>query len=526
MAREIVAARVDELEEGEMKEVEVQGVKILLTRLGGQFFAVGGECPHYGGPLAEGVRVGEHVTCPWHQARFNVKTGDLVNPPALDALTRFDVRVADGEVIILVPEGAAGSRTPALAPYDPRADGRTFVILGAGAAGNAAAQRLRQAGYRGRLLMITQEAHLPYDRPTLSKGYLRGEVEAESLPLRPPGFYEQAGIEVWLERRVVQADAATRTLTFQEGDTLRYDALLVATGGTPKKLTLPGADLRGVFTLRSLADAQVISASAARAARAVVVGAGFIGMEAAACLRQRGLEVTVVSPAAVPLQRQLGEDIGRMWQAIHEEKGVAFRLGRQVARFTGPGDVQAVVLDDGEELAADLVIVGIGVRPATDFLTGVALNPDGSLTVDRFLCAAPGLYAAGDVARYPDWLSGEPARLEHWQVAELQGWCAADNMAGTPTPFRGVPFFWTEQFDAYMLFVGCAPAWEEIIWHGQAKDREFVAFYVQNGRVTAAAGMGYDYGLAYIAEALRAGRMPDAAALREGETDFLWHLER
>lgn len=526
MTREIVAARLDELAEGDMKEVEVDGLKILLTRLGKQYYAIGGECSHYGGPLAEGVRAGEHVTCPWHQARFNVKTGDLVEPPALDAMTRFDVKVVGGEVVIIVPDGATGSRTPPLAKFDHQADARTFAILGAGAAGNAAAQRLRQAGYQGRLIMVTQEAHLPYDRPSLSKGFLRGEMEAESLPLRAAGFYEQAGIEVWLERRVVQADAAARTLTFQNGDTLGYDSLLVATGGAPKKLSLPGADLRGVFTLRSLDDARLISASAARAARAVVVGAGFIGMEAAACLRQRDLEVTVVSPAAVPFQRLLGEDIGRMWQAVHEEKGVNFRLGRQAVKFTGPGDVQAVILDDGEELAADLVLAGIGVSPATDFLTGVPTNPDGSLTVDQFLCAAPGLYAAGDVARYPDWLSGEPARIEHWQVAELQGWCAADNMAGKAAPFRGVPFFWTEQFEPYMLYVGYAPNWDEIIWHGQAKDREFVAFYVKNGRVAAAAGMGYDYGMAYIAEALRAGRVPAAPALREGETDFLWHLER
>jgi NADPH-dependent 2,4-dienoyl-CoA reductase/sulfur reductase-like enzyme/nitrite reductase/ring-hydroxylating ferredoxin subunit len=526
MAREIVAAAVDDLADGDMRELEVDGRKILLSRLGGRFYAIGGECSHYGGPLAEGVRVGECVTCPWHQARFHLKTGDLLSPPALDAMNRFEVMIKNGQVMVILPEGAAGSRTPRLATYDPRADGRTIVILGAGAAGIAASQRLRMAGFRGRLILVTQEAHLPYDRPTLSKGYLRGDVEMAALPLRPAGFYQEADIEVWRERRVVQADATTKTITFQNGDTLAYDALLVATGGAPKKLTLPGADLRGVFTLRSLDDAQVISASAARSSRAVVVGAGFIGLEAAACLRQRGLAVTVVSPAAVPLKRQLGEDIGRMWQDIHEEHGVEFRLGRQVARFAGLGELQAVVLDDGEELAADLVIVGIGVRPATDFLTGVPLNPDGSLTVDEFLCAAPGLYAAGDVARYPDWLSGEPARIEHWQVAQLQGWCAADNLAGQPTPFRGVPFFWTEQFDAYLLYVGYAPNWEEIIWHGRAKDREFVAFYVHHGRVAAAAGMGYDYGLAYIAEALRAGRLPSPAALREGETDFLWHLER
>jgi len=256
-----------------------------------------------------------------------------------------------------------------------------------------------------------------------------------------------------------------------------------------------------------------------------VVGASFIGMEAAAALRKRGLSVTVVGRGSVPFQGTLGSEIGAMLQKIQEDKGVSFRLGRQVARLEGEARVKGVALDNGERLPADLVLVGIGVDPATDYLHGVATNPDGSVTVDQYLAVSDGLYAAGDIARFPDWRTGEPIRIEHWQLAESHGFTAALNMSGQPTAFTGVPFFWTEQFEPYLFYVGHVTDWDEIIWHGRPEDRKFVAFYVKNGLVMAAAGCEYDHGMAYIAELMRNGLMPTPAQLRSGAADLLGHLK-
>lgn len=520
--KEEIVAQVSELLDGEMKGLEISGLKILLVRLDGKFYALGGECSHYGGPLAEGVLCGEHVTCPWHQARFQVKTGDLVDPPALDAMARFDTRVEGDKVLVILPEKPQGRRAPALAKHNPRADGRTFVILGAGAAGNAAAQHLRQVGFEGRLVLISKEADLPYDRPPLSKGFLSGEQDRESLTLRPEEFYHEADIELLLGREVIKVDVSEKTVAFLDEPPLSFDALLVATGGRARKLTVPGAELANVFTLRSLSDCQNLAAAAEQASQAVIVGASFIGMEAAASLRKRGLAITVVAPAAVPFERTLGKEIGTLLKQIHEEHGVAFRLGRAVERLKGDhGRVQTVVLDNGERLPADLVLAGVGVKPATEMLLGAPLNPDGSITVDEYLSFGPGLYAAGDVARFPDWRTGDLIRIEHWQLAELQGFTAAKNLAGQQVPFRGVPFFWTEHFDTYLFYVGYVGRWDEILWHGDPAGRRFVAFYVRDHRVLAAAGMGYDHGMAYLAELLRQAKMPGPEELRRGPSEVL-----
>lgn len=523
--KEEIIAKVTDLQDGEMKEIDIAGIKILLTRLKGRFYAVGGECSHYGGPLAEGVLCGEHVTCPWHQARFNVKTGDLVDPPALNAMTRFDTRVEGDNVVAVLPDKPQGQRTPPMAKHNPQADGRTFVILGAGAAGNAAAQHLRQSGYEGRLVLISKELDLPYDRPPLSKGYLSGDQERESLYLRPEKFYHEAGIELLLGREVIKVEAREKTLAFIDEPPLSFDALLLATGGKARKLQVPGAELANVFTLRSLSDCQDIIAAAPKASEIVIVGAGFIGMEAAASLRKRGFSVTVAAPAAVPFERTLGKEIGGMVKQLHAEKGVAFRLGRSVERLKGDGRVQTVVLDNGERLPADLVLAGVGATPATEMLLGAPRNPDGSVTVDAYLSFGEGLYAAGDVARFPDWRTGELIRIEHWQLAELHGFTAAKNMAGQKVEFRGVPYFWTEHFDTYLFYVGYVGRWDDVIWHGDPAQRQFVAFYVKNGRVLAAAGMGYDHGMAYLAELLRRGKMPSPEDLRRGASgELLRHL--
>lgn len=521
---EAIVARVSDLRDGEMKEVQVGETKVLLTRLRGKFYAVGSVCTHYGGPLAEGVLTGERVYCPWHQSVFNALSGDLEEPPGFDAVPRFEVRLAGDQVVVAVPDGQVERRTPAMCKCDSRADGRTFAILGAGGAGLAAAETLRQVGFKGKILMITREQALPYDRPSLSKGYLSGEAGAEGLPWRAPEFYRDHDLDVLLGREIAQLDTAAQTIKFTSGGSLNYDTALVATGGTALRLGAPGADLANVFTLRSPVDADNIIAAAGRAKTAVAVGASFIGLETAASLSKRGLKVTVVAPGAVPIHRILGPEIGRALQKVQEANGVKFVMGARVAGFEGTGRVQTVVLDNGEKIPADLVIAGVGVKPATDFLQGIKLNLDGSIPVDKHLQAAPGLYAAGDVARFPDWRDGAAIRIEHWRLALQHGRTAARNMAGQPTEFAGVPFFWSDQFDVIVQYVGYASSWDEIIFHGSPEDHDFLGFYVKDGQVRAAAAMNRDRQMCALAELLRLNRAPLPAELRQGPVDLTQRL--
>ncbi len=511
---EATVAKVSDLKDGDMKEVTVGETKILLTRLKGTFHAIGNVCTHYGGNLHEGCRSGTGVYCPWHQSRFNLATGDLEEPPALDAVPRFEVRVEGDKVIVRVPAGASDRRVPNMARHNPGADQRTFVILGAGAAGNIAAQTLREDGFQGKVIMLTFENSLPYDRPNVSKGYLYGDASLDSLPWRSEQFYRDQDIEIRFGHRVTRVDPAVRAIEFAAGQKLSYDSLLLATGGEALPLPVPGGNLGNVFTLRIIEDATRIVEAAAQASRAVVVGASFIGMEVAYSLTKRGLKVTVVAPGSVPFEKQLGPEIGRVFQEIHEEKGVTFRLGTRVTGLTGEGRVKTVGLADGQELPADLVVAGIGVKPATGFLTGVKLHSDGSVPVDRYLRAAEGLFAAGDIARFPDWRTGEAIRIEHWRLAQQHGRVAAHNMAGQQVEFRGVPFFWSELFDAMPQYVGYASAWDDLIVHGDLSTRNFVAFYIRKGKVLAAVGLGHDAQMAAIAELLRLEKMPAAEELR------------
>jgi len=514
--KEVPLARASDLRDGEMKEVKVGETRVLLARVGGEFHAVSATCPHYGAPLVEGALCGTRVVCPWHHAAFNVTNGDLEEPPALDGLQSYDVRVDGERILVRLPEEPQDRQTPAMAGCDPDSDPYLFVVLGAGAAGYSAAQTLREEGFRGRVVLITREDRGPYDRPNVSKDYLQGQAEPEWMPLRPDEFFDEHGIELVRNLEVTRVDAQSKTITFEGGETLRYDALLVATGGTPVRLNIPGSDLKNICVLRSFADADSVIATAARSRRAVVVGASFIGMEAAAALRARGLEVTVVAPSREPFMSTLGPEVGALFRRLHEANGVRFRLGSIVYRFEGSHNVEAVVLDSGERIETDMVLVGAGVRPATHFLEGVALDEDGAVVVDSRLRAADGLYAAGDIASFPDPRTGERVRIEHWRVAQQQGRVAARNMAGLDTAFDGVPFFWTRQFDAGLLYVGHAPEWDEIVYRGDPQAHDFLAFYVRGGRVAAVAGMNRNREMAAAEELLRLGRMPAPAALRGG----------
>jgi NADPH-dependent 2,4-dienoyl-CoA reductase/sulfur reductase-like enzyme/nitrite reductase/ring-hydroxylating ferredoxin subunit len=518
--KEVTIATAGELKDGEMKQVSAGGTDILLARVDGKHHAVGAHCPHYGAPLAEGALCGERIICPWHHACFNATTGDLEEPPALDSLPCYEVRVEGESVIVSLPHEVTDRRTPVMTKRNASADARTFVILGGGAAGYTAAQTLREDGFQGRILMITREDRLPYDRPNLSKDYLQGNAESQWMPLRADEFYAEHDIEVMLEKEVVRVDAARKRITFKDGDTLTFDSLLVATGGTPRLLNIPGSELKNIFVLRSFSDTDAIIKAAQNASRALVIGASFIGMEAASSLRERKLSVTVVAPDHVPFEKTLGPEIGKLLQQVHEAHGVQFKLGASATRFEGDGAVKTVVLDSGERIEADLVIVGVGVRPATSFLEGVQLHKDGGVFVDKHLLAADGVYAAGDIAYFPSPLTNERQRIEHWRTAQQQGRVAAHNMAGKIVEYDGVPFFWTRQFDVGLLYAGHASSWDEIIYEGEVRSQDFLAFYVKDERVLAVAGMNHDREMAALEELLRLNRMPTPARLRRGPMDF------
>ncbi|MEH1890266.1 MAG: FAD-dependent oxidoreductase [Nostoc sp.] len=529
---EAVVANINDLNDGEMRQVAVGETEILLTRLDGKFHAVGAHCSHYKAPLADGVLSGHHVVCPWHNAYFDVTSGDQLEPPGLDSLACYQVRIEGENVIVSVPEETTGLRSPTMAQFNPDADGRTFVILGAGAAGVHAVETLRVAGYQGRIVMITQDDRLPYDRTKLSKDYFIGETSSEEMPLRSPDFYKEHAIEILLNKQVEQVQTTAKAITFTDsasgsdagasGDSLNYDALLVATGGKPLQLDIPGADLQNILTLRSFDDTDRILTLSKQKGQAVVIGSSFIGMETAAGLSQHGLQVTVVSPDSVPFKKTLGEEIGKIFQQVHQENGVSFKFGRKAVQFEGNDKVEAVILDNGDRLKADIVIVGIGVQPATDFLEGIDLYPkDGSVVVDEYLRAADGVYAAGDIARYPDWRTSESLRVEHWRVAAQQGRIAAHNMAGKAVKFRGLPLFWTMQFKFPLRYIGHAQSWDEIIVDGDLQKQEFIAFYVKNNQVLAVATSHKDTETAAISELMRLNQTLTVEELRRGTVDLI-----
>ena len=472
------------LAEGEPLVGHHDGAPVLLVLLDGRVRAFGASCTHYGGPLGEGLVVDGTVRCPWHHACFSLRTGEALSAPALDPLPEWSVEVRGDRAF----PGPKVER-PLLSSHGRRAHGPDRVaIVGAGAAGSAAAEWLRREGYEGEVIVIDPDVDAPYDRPNLSKDYLAGSAPEEWIPLRRPGFYAENGISRVVDRAVA-VDRDRRLIRLESGQPLAYGALLLATGAVPRGLEVPGSDLPHVHTLRSLADCRGIIADAEGARTAVIVGASFIGMEAAAALRTRGLDVTVVAPDEVPFQRALGPELGaQLWQ-VHEEHGVAFELGRTADRIE-PG---CVILDDATEVAADLVVVGIGVRPDTSIAESAGLDVDDGVLVDEWLRTSDAhIYAAGDAARYPDPRSGRPIRIEHWVVAQRQGQAAARNILGREEPYRDVPFFWTRQFDVGVSYVGHAERWEAMVAEAGPGETDRAFRYMEGDRLLALATIGRD----------------------------------
>lgn len=488
------------LEEGKPLLGHARGEALVLVRSGDEVFATGATCTHYSGPLAEGLVVGRTLRCPWHHACFSLETGEAIGAPALSpvpcyAVLRDGARVRVGEKRDVPKRSLGVADTPV-----------SVAVVGAGAAGAAAVEALRREGYRGPIVLVGDEEPGPVDRPNLSKDYLAGTAPEAWIPLRSPEFYRELGVELVLGDPAERVDAKARTLTLKSGRTLGFGALLLATGARPRKLDVPGADSSHVHLLRTLADSRAIIGALDGKKNAVVIGASFIGLEVAASLRHRGLDVDVVAPDAVPLARILGDEVGRFVQKLHEERGVRFHLGRKPARITP----ESVTLDDGTELASPLVVAGVGVAPRTELAEAAGLEVNGGIIVDAQLCtSAAGIFAAGDVARYPDPISGEPARVEHWVHAERQGQAAARSLLGRGRPFTDAPFFWSQHYDLTLAYVGHAPGWDRIETRGELARRDFSAAYVRGERVLAVLTVGRDL------ESLRA-----EAAFESGGVDL------
>ena len=500
------ASGIPDLEDGAMLPGRYDGQAVIAVRRGADYFVVAAACAHWGENLADGAVIGDTIHCAHHHACFSIRTGEACSPPALGPIQAFRVEArGQGRVV-------TGPIKPA-APARQSGGPQSVVIVGGGAAGSACALALRDAGYAGRVTLISADADLPCDRPNVSKDYLAGSAPEEWLFLRGEQGWKKADIELRLGTKVTAIDRKARSVRLAGGEVVHYEALLLATGAEALRLPIPGADLPHVHVLRTVDDARQIVARAEDANSAVVIGSSFIGMEAAASLKERGLEVHVVSPETAPFSRVLGPKAGAVLQQAHVEHSVQFHLGRTPAAISQ----NAVELDDGSKIAAQLVVMGVGVRPALALAEQCGLQVDhGVLVDDQLRTSDPCIWAAGDIARYVDARTGERARIEHWVVAQRQGQLAARAMLGHSVKLDAVPFFWTTQFGVSLRYVGHAESWERIDVAGDPETRDCAFAYRRGGKTLALALYGRDREAIIAADALARGDEAELAAIVPG----------
>lgn len=498
-----------------LSEVAVGDLKILLARDGERVLATGATCSHKGAPLKNGQRVGNRVICPWHHAVFDLETGDHREPPGQGCLARFETSVENGRVLVELPENAKAHR-PSVTPADRQSGGqRVFAIVGAGAAGLACAKELVRGGFDGRIMLFAPEGEPPYDRTDLSKTYLQGKKEDDGLALMPRPEIEALGIDLRPDR-VERIDAVTSELVLENGERLNFDGCLAAPGSDAAPLDLPGADAANVVTLRSHADAKILRNKTREADRIVVIGSGFIGMEAAASLAASGKAVCVLSRSHLPFAKQFGPEVAEQLLRTHREKGVEVRTGVEPVLIERDADrATGVRLKDGTVVAADLVIAATGALPRAKFVHGVETAGKG-VKADGALRAAGQVFVAGDIAEFT--LKGrEPMRIEHWRIAEQQGRHVARAFMGDAASFDAVPYFWSAQHGR-LSYLGHAEDFDEVHIEGDLAGNSFTAFYVKNGRVQAALGLGKND----RTPALHAVMLSDPTPSRDALSDAGW----
>jgi NADPH-dependent 2,4-dienoyl-CoA reductase/sulfur reductase-like enzyme/nitrite reductase/ring-hydroxylating ferredoxin subunit len=458
--------------------------EVVLVRAGGRFFAVGAHCTHYRGALADGLVVGETIRCPLHHACFSLETGDALRAPALDPVSCWRVEERDGKVFV-----REKTRPPASASAPLALNPSSVIIVGGGAAGLAAADMLRREGYANAVTIVSADEDAPVDRPNLSKDYLAGEAQDDWIPLWPPDLYHERHVELLLGTRVSAIDPAARTITLGTGAPRDFGALLIATGADPVRLPVPGRNDGRILYLRSFHDSRSIVERTKGASRVVVVGASFIGLEVSASLRARGIGVDVVAPEHLPLERVMGAEVGQFIRSLHEAHGVVFHLGETVKSVEG----RTVGLSGGSTVDADFVVMGVGVRPSTELAERAGLALDRGIVVDEYLeTSARGIFAAGDVARWPDPHTGDRIRVEHWVVAQRQGQVAARNILGRRERFDAVPFFWSQHYDTTIRYVGHAEKWDSVKIGGSLEGRDASVTFIRGGKRLAVATISRD----------------------------------
>ena len=398
---------------------------------------------------------------------------------------------------------------------------QTIAIVGASLTGASAAATLREEGFDGRVVLLGAEPQLPYDRPPLSKAYLRGAMPFEKTLLRPPEYYREKDIELMLSTTVTRVDAEKRRLELAGGEQLEFDNVLIATGGRNRRFPIPGLDLPGVYDLRTVADADRIREVIAPGRRAVVVGLGFIGAEVASSLRECGVEVVAIEPFKTPLFRALGEEIGRVIEGLHRDHGVDMILGDAVAAFEGNGRVERVVTRDGRRVECDFAVFGLGIEPAADVVAGSGVHVDNGIVVDD-LCRTnmPGVFAAGDVANHYHPVCARQMRVEHWQNGVKQGAAAARSMLGRGQPYDEVHWFWSDQYDANIQYAGFHVPWDQVVVRGSLAERKFLAFFLTAGRVESAVAINQGRDLRRAFPLIRARVPVDPARLADPQVDL------
>ncbi|KAI1894019.1 hypothetical protein AGOR_G00129680 [Albula goreensis] len=511
-----------DLQDGQMMEVEVGGQRVLLVRNGGEFSAVGNLCTHFGAPLNKGALLGNKVRCPWHGACFNIKTGDIEEYPGLDSLPCHKVTIENNKVFVSVNKESLKS-AKRVKPMGCRVPGvnHTVLLIGGGPASLLCAETLRQENYEGRIVMVTKDELLPYDRTKLSKVM---NVDWNNILLRQREFFQQHDIEVWTQKQVVSVDTEQGAVTLSDGSVQRYDQLLIATGCRPRLLDCPGADLEGVRSLQTPDDAMKIHQACA-GRKAVIIGTSFIGMEAAAYLSDKAASVAVVGSSEVPYQRTLGPEIGKMTMQMLKEKKVEFYMSDSVAEIRGEnGQVREVVLKSGAVLPADVVVAGIGVIPNTEFLVGGAVELDSRKAViaDKSMrTTVPNVFCAGDVTSFPLSLRrNQRVNIGHWQLAQSQGRVAALSMLNRGAELDSIPYFWTVQLGKSLRYTGYGEGYTDIILKGKIEELKFLAFYVKDDEVVAAASLNFDPMVSQVALRM-AARKTITRAQAESE-DLSW----